>query len=101
MSKDELKRAIQQAVQQLPQRGEINKILLFGSHLHGDATEESDIDLLIELQKPITIGLFEFARIERELAEALKKKVDLTTPDSLSKYIRDDVLAEAEVLYEK
>ena len=97
----DIKKKVQACMATLPQREKIERILLFGSHLHGEARQDSDVDLLIELRKPVEIGLFEFSRIQRALEKALEKQVDLGTPDSLSKYIRDDVLQEAEVIYEK
>jgi predicted nucleotidyltransferase len=45
------------------------------------------------------VGL-RFFGLERELSEILKHKVDLNTPGFLSKYFRDDVIAQAEVLYD-
>lgn len=101
MSTHDIRQKVQTCVRDLPQREQIERILLFGSHLHGDAQEDSDVDLLIELRKPVQIGLFELARIQRALEQALEKEVDITTPDALSKYIRDGILQEAEVIYEK
>ena len=101
MGKGDIKKRINACVAQLPQREEIERVLLFGSQLHGDAGEKSDVDLLLELRRPINIGLFDLARIRQSLEEALEMEVDVTTPDALSKYIRDDVLQEAEVIYEK
>ena len=46
------------------------------------------------------IDLIEMARMELELTEMLGRKVDLRTPQDLSKYFRDKVVAEAEVLYD-
>ena len=45
-------------------------------------------------------GLLRIARMERELSELLDgRRVDLRTPEDLSRYFRDDVVASAEVLY--
>ena len=101
MSITDIRKKVQACLATLPQQEEIERILLFGSHLHDEAREDSDVDLLIELRKPVEIGLFEFTRIQRALEQALEKQVDLGTPDSLSKYIREEVLQEAEVIYEK
>ena len=78
----------------------VKKVSLFGSYLHGNNRQGSDVDLLIELNPTIQIGLFEFAAIQREFADALKVSVDVVTPRALSKFFRDKVIREAEPLYE-
>lgn len=46
------------------------------------------------------MGLIRYHHVEEELSELLQRDVDLNTVESLSKYFRDEVLAEAEVLYD-
>ncbi len=98
MSKDEIKEKIRQCVRNMPDGDNVKQILLFGSHLHGNAKSTSDIDLLIELKE--NVGLFDFIAMQEELSKHLKQRVDLGQPDALSKYIKDTVLKEAEVVYE-
>lgn len=71
-------------------------IAIFGSYTRGEEESSSDIDILVEFSKPIT--LFDMVRIERELSEYIGIKVDLVTERSLSPYIRDRVEREKEVL---
>lgn len=66
---------------------------IFGSVLHGEDTESSDLDLLVDATARTT--LFDIVTIERELREALGVAVDVQTPESLSKRFRDVVLNEA------
>ena len=80
-------------------RNHIRKLLLFGSVLHGDFRPDSDIDLLVEFNPAHIPGFFKLARMERELSELMGKKVDLRTPQELSKYFRAEVISEAEVQY--
>jgi predicted nucleotidyltransferase len=75
----------------------INYLAVFGSYARGDFTPESDIDLLVRFSGPI--GLFRYIGIERELGEALGRKVDLATEDGLSPYIHDRVMAELKEIY--
>lgn len=75
----------------------IQKLAFFGSVLRDDFTPESDIDVLVEFAPDQIPGL-SFFRIQRELSEILGRKVDLQTPNFLSPYFRDRILAEAEVL---
>ncbi len=79
-------------------RHRIRRLAFFGSVLRDDFTPDSDIDVLVEFQAGSTPG-FAFARMQDELSEILGRRVDLNTANSLSKYFRDEVLAEAEELY--
>jgi hypothetical protein len=76
----------------------IRKLAFFGSILREDFGPGSDIDVLVEFEPGHAPGLAFFA-MERELSELLGQKVDLNTPQFLSRYFRERVLAEAEALY--
>ena len=78
----------------------IKKLSLFGSYLKNTASKDSDVDLLVEFEEDIEYGLIDIARIERELADIIGKKVDLRTAEELSRYFRDSVVREAQVKYE-
>jgi predicted nucleotidyltransferase len=81
-------------------RNGIRKLSLFGSALKGELRKHSDIDLLVEFQPGKSPSLFDLARMERELSKLLRgRKVDLRTPNELSRYFRDDVLSTASVQY--
>jgi predicted nucleotidyltransferase len=77
----------------------IRRLAVFGSALRDDFGPESDIDLLVEFEPDRTPGLFGIARMERELSAMLGRKVDLRTPQDLSRYFRQRVLEEADVQY--
>ena len=66
---------------------------LFGSVERGEATEQSDVDLLVEFSGPI--GLFGFVRLQRVLAGILGRKVDLVPADGVKRQLRDRILGEA------
>ena len=79
----------------------IEKIAFFGSVLGFDFSADSDVDVLVTFAPNAIPGLFGIARLERELSALLEgRKVDLRTPEDLSRYFRQKVVAEAEVLYE-
>ena len=80
-------------------RNHIRRLAFFGSVLRDDFTPESDVDVLVEFEPGTRVGL-RFFGMERELSEILGHKVDLNTRGFLSKYFRDEVIAEAEVLYD-
>jgi predicted nucleotidyltransferase len=78
----------------------IRRMAFFGSVLRADFGPESDIDVLVEFEPSHVPGLFGIARMERELSALFGgRKVDLRTPEDLSRYFREDVLKEAEVQY--
>ncbi|MGH7826436.1 MAG: nucleotidyltransferase family protein [Candidatus Binatia bacterium] len=76
----------------------IRKLAFFGSVLREDFGPDSDVDVLVEFEPGHTPGLAFFA-MEAELSEILGRKVDLNTANFLSRYFRDEVLAEAEIQY--
>jgi uncharacterized protein len=65
----------------------------FGSFVHGDADQESDLDILVD-PSPET-SLLDLAKLQIELEAALGMKVDLRTPKFLPESFRERVLAEA------
>jgi uncharacterized protein len=83
------------------QRHHIRKLSLFGSVLRDDFTPQSDIDVLVEFESNARRGYFHLSMMQNELSELLQRDVDLHTPNSLSRYFRQNVLATAEMLYER
>ncbi len=79
-------------------RHHIAKLSLFGSVLRDDFAPESDVDVLVEFEPGHGPGLAFFG-MEDELSRMLGHRVDLNTPNFLSRYFRDEVLAEAEEQY--
>jgi predicted nucleotidyltransferase len=76
----------------------IRKLALFGSVLRDDFTSDSDIDVLVEFEPGQVPGLAFFA-MEEELSEIIGRRVELHTPQFLSRYFRERVAQEAEVQY--
>jgi predicted nucleotidyltransferase len=81
-------------------RHHILRLSLFGSILREDFRPDSDVDILVEFEPGHIPGL-EFFSMQDELSEILNQKVDLNTPNFLSPYFREQVLKEAEVLYDR
>jgi uncharacterized protein len=89
-----------QRVADLCRKYGVSRLSIFGSALRDDFNvEQSDVDLLVEYLPDQVPGLFGFMELEDRLEEVFHRKVDLSTPESLSKYFRDDVLAIAEPIY--
>ncbi|MCJ7687474.1 MAG: nucleotidyltransferase family protein [Desulfobacteraceae bacterium] len=78
----------------------IRKLSLFGSVLRDDLGPDSDIDILVEFEPGKVPSFFRLFDMEEELSAILGgRKVDIRTPEDLSRYFRDRVLAAAVVQY--
>lgn len=74
----------------------VRRASLFGSVARGEGGENSDIDLLVELDNDRT--LLDLVEIKLELEELLNRKVDVVTYDSLNPYLRERILKEQIVI---
>jgi uncharacterized protein len=70
----------------------VSSLMLCGSVARDEARPDSDVDLLVEFDRPV--GLFTFVRLKRYLEEILGSSVDLGTPDSLKPYLKEAVTQE-------
>lgn len=81
-------------------RHHIRRLALFGSVLRADFRAESDVDVLVEFEPGHVPGFIRLAGMELELEGLFGgRKVDLRTPEDLSRYFRDEVIATTVVLY--
>jgi predicted nucleotidyltransferase len=81
-------------------RNHIRKLSLFGSVLRSDFGPDSDVDVLVEFEPGHVPGFFRLFDMEEELSSLVGgRKVDIRTPQDLSRYFRDEVLTHAEVQY--
>lgn len=69
----------------------VKSIGLFGSYSHETANESSDIDIIVEFEKPIG---WKFFTLELYLESIFNRKVDLVTKDALKNQIKDKILKE-------
>ncbi len=83
---------------ELCRQNDVSMVGVFGSMARGEATPESDIDLLVKFSK--RKSLLDMVRLERELSTALGRKVDLLTEAAISPYLRDRIMREVRVIYE-
>lgn len=101
MTKQEIKHTLLEAVRRAPHFADIRSVALFGSYVAGRPSEDSDVDVLIDFDPNATIGFFALSDIKTSLQAALGKPVDLLTPQAVSPHFRDEVLAQAEYVYER
>lgn len=87
------------AIEQQDIKKDIKSLRLFGSYLHGKPRKDSDIDLLVEFLPQSRVGFFYLVNMQNTIEQFLGKKIDLQTPEALSKYFRANVLKEAEHIY--
>jgi predicted nucleotidyltransferase len=78
----------------------VKRAYLFGSMARNEAREESDIDILVELDHSNPIGMKFFA-YQSDLEELLHKKVDLVTTEGLSKYVKPFIDKDKILIYER
>ena len=71
---------------------DVKRLGIFGSVVHGDATPQSDVDMLVEFTNPV--GMFRFLDLEEALSHLLGSKIDLVTKGALKTLIRDEILRE-------
>jgi hypothetical protein len=92
MTLDAVRRCLLEQRELLREYG-VSALYVFGSVVRGHATEESDVDLLVEFARPI--GLIGFIGLQRRLAVALGHPVDLVTPAGLKPQLKARILREA------
>lgn len=76
---------------------DVKRAAIFGSFARGDATDDSDIDLIIEFSGKQK-SLFDLVELKSQLEETLSKEVDLITYNSLHPLLRDIILSEQVII---
>lgn len=72
---------------------DVSAIAVFGSVARGEYKPNSDIDILVDFNRPV--GLFQFARLKAYLESLLNNPVDLVTKAALKKQLKSAILKEA------
>jgi uncharacterized protein len=91
----------QKAISEFCHRRRIRRLSFFGSVLREDFRDDSDLDMLVEFEPDSIPGFLRLAEMEAELETLFGgRKVDLRTPQDLSKYFREDVVSNAAAVYE-
>jgi predicted nucleotidyltransferase len=93
MKRQDVLRILQEERKELVDRYNISTLAVFGSVARDDARQDSDVDILVEFNRPV--GLFQFIELQQRLESLLGSKVDLGTPRSLKPRIKEQVLQEA------
>lgn len=93
MSATEIRDKYGAALRRIARGHGATSIRLFGSSAREQASPESDIDLLVDLETGRT--LLDLVAIKQDLEDLTGKEVDVVTLASVSPYLRDQILAEA------
>lgn len=93
LSLNEVKQLI---IPTLRQHG-VSHAAIFGSFVHGEQREDSDVDILIDFNSEK--GLFDLIGLKLKLEEVLGRTADVVTYNSLSHLIKDNVLKEQVILF--
>ena len=95
MQRDEVLRKLRENLPELRRRFAVRSLKVFGSVARDEATETSDVDILVEFAPQARVGLFKFLELKTELEALLGTKVDLVTPDAIKRRMRERILGEA------
>lgn len=88
MTKEKISQILKKELTYLRRKYGVERMAIYGSFARGDQRRKSDVDILVQLAKPL--GL-EFIELAYYLEEALGRKVDLATFDSLNRALRDPI----------
>ncbi|MFP4539840.1 MAG: type VII toxin-antitoxin system MntA family adenylyltransferase antitoxin [Candidatus Paceibacterota bacterium] len=95
MTFDSLKKEINPILE----RQGVNKAAIFGSFASGEAREDSDIDIVVSFEEEKS--LFDLVGLKLELEDKLKRKVDVLTYNGLNHRLKEGILKEQRIIYEK
>ncbi len=94
----EIKKILQAQKSYLAEKYGVKEIGVFGSYVRGDQTRTSDLDILIELEKPVRIDLLDLIEMENYLSRLLQIKVDVVIKENLKRRIGRQILQETVML---
>lgn len=92
-SLEEIRKMIRAHERELREQFGVRGLAIFGSYSRGEQTERSDLDLLVEFEKPVS--LLSLVSLENRLADITGIKVDLVPQEDIRPELRDEILAEA------
>ena len=75
----------------------VTKAAVFGSYARGEANQNSDIDILVDIKKDLS--LLGFSALKQELQEALNRRVDLIEYSQIKPLLKQSILEDAKVFY--
>ena len=95
MDKNEIVVKLQQIKQDLQQEYAVKNIALFGSYAENTHTDNSDVDILVEFERPIG---WQFFKLEKYLEKTFNRKIDLVTTNALKEQIKPYILSQIQYI---
>lgn len=99
MNKSQIEKVVSDVMHEEPDAQNIVRVSLFGSFLHGNQRDDSDVDLLFEMDK--TMSLFQIGGIQYRLQQELGRKVDFVPKNSIIKQLKEIIIRDAVPIYER
>ncbi len=90
----EIKRALEAQKPLLAEKYGVTVVGVFGSYVRGEQRPDSDLDLLVELERPARIGLMGLVELEQTLSDLLGVQVDVAIKENLRPRIGEHILQE-------
>lgn len=87
---DQAKKIIHKEKPELARVYGVSRVGIFGSFVFGDSNKNSDIDVLVDFKR--SVSLFTFLKLERYLSERLGRSVDLVSKMGIKSYLKNDIL---------
>lgn len=94
-------KAIKNKLENICIENDIIFMALFGSFITGKQKRKSDIDMLVKFDKKKEKSLLDLIHTENEIKRIFKRKIDLLTIESISPYLKNEILSSMKVIYEK
>ena len=94
----EIRQILQAQKPYLHEKYGVTEVGIFGSYVRGEQRPDSDVDILIELEQPVRISLFDLIDLEEYLSELLEMKVQTAVKKNLKSRLRPYILREVEML---
>ncbi|RKZ33911.1 nucleotidyltransferase [bacterium] len=91
---EDIKKIIKRNKKELKEKYGLIEIGVFGSYVRGEQDENSDVDILVEVERPM--GFVKFIKLENYLSQILGIKVELVTKKALKPYIGKRILQEVQ-----
>ena len=79
----------------------VERAYLFGSCSRGEETKESDVDIMVDLDKTKPMGLFQYVTMKLDLQELLQREVDLVESDELLPFAQESANRDKFLIYER
>jgi predicted nucleotidyltransferase len=90
---NEIKNIISHKKTELKEKYYVSEISIFGSYVRGEETPKSDVDILVEFERPVS--LLRVSSLENYLSDLINMKVDVVRKRSIRKELKENILNEA------